>query len=107
MDEPFGRQLRTTLSLVPAYTWYAAPSGGLSFVSERGADYIGLSQNHPLRSGTGPAASWDSHIALLHPDDHHETRRVWSGCLRTGTAGEVSFRLRSAQGDYRWFLSRA
>src|SRR6266853_4213023 len=36
-----------------------------------------------------------------------ETRRVWSDCLKTGSAGEVSFRARNADGAYRWFLSRA
>ncbi len=54
-----------------------------------------------------PRAAWDSHIPFLHPDDHEETRRVWSTCLRTGLAGEVSFRVRNAEGKYRWFLSRA
>ena len=46
-------------------------------------------------------------VTLLHPDDREETRRVWSDCLRTGCAGEVSFRVRNAEGGYRWFLSRA
>jgi PAS domain S-box-containing protein len=107
MDESLGTQLRATLSLIPAYTWYAAPSGALTFVNERGADYIGLSKDHPVRFGAETEAAWDSHIPLLHPDDHDETRRAWSECLRSGSAGEVSFRVRSAQGDYRWFLSRA
>jgi formate hydrogenlyase transcriptional activator len=44
---------------------------------------------------------------LLHPEDHEETRRVWSDCLTKGCAGEVSFRVRNAEGGYRWFLSRA
>jgi PAS domain S-box-containing protein len=57
--------------------------------------------------GIDTGAAWDSHIPLLHPNDHEETRRVWSNCLRTGHAGEVSFRVRNGQGQYRWFLSRA
>jgi PAS domain S-box-containing protein len=77
------------------------------FVNERSADYLGLPQDHPLRSGTGTGAEWDSHISFLHPDDREETRRVWSDCLRTGSAGAVSFRVRNAEGAYRWFLSRA
>ena len=52
-------------------------------------------------------ARGDAHIPLLHPDDREESRKVWSACLRTGEAGEVSFRVRDAQGGYRWFLSRA
>jgi PAS domain S-box-containing protein len=66
-----------------------------------------LPKDHPLRFGIDSGAQWDAHVSLVHPDDHEETRKVWSTCLRTGEAGEVSFRVRNAQGDYRWFLSRA
>ena len=107
MDESLGTQLRTTLNLIPAHTWYATPSGGLTFVNERCADYLGLAADHALRFGTAFEAAWDSHIPLLHPDDHDETRRVWSTCLGERAAGEVTFRLRSGEGAYRWFLSRA
>jgi hypothetical protein len=100
-------QLQATLNVVPAYTWYAAPSGGLTFVNKRTADYLGFTKDHPLRFGVDIGAEWDAHIPLLHPDDHEETRKVWSTCLRTGEAGELSFRVRNAQGCYRWFLSRA
>jgi PAS domain S-box-containing protein len=100
-------QLRATLDKIPAYTWYANPTGGLTFVNTRCADYLGLPSDHPLRLGIDTGAAWDSHIALLHPDDAAETRRVWSHCLETGSAGEVSFRVRNADGAYRWFLSRA
>jgi formate hydrogenlyase transcriptional activator len=47
-----------------------------------------------------------SHIPFLHPEDQEETRRVWSECLRTGRPGEMSFRVRNAEGNYRRFLSR-
>jgi PAS domain S-box-containing protein len=107
MDQLLEAQLRATLNMIPAHTWYATPSGGLTFVNERGADYVGLPSDHPLRYGTDASAAWDSHIAFLHPDDHEETRRVWSECLKTGRPGEVSFRARHAEGGYRWFLSRA
>ncbi len=86
---PLGAQLQATLNIVPAYAWYAQP------------------KDHPLRLGTSTGANWDSHIPLLHPDDRDETRRIWSDCLRTGCAGEVSFRVRNAEGGRRWFLSRA
>jgi PAS domain S-box-containing protein len=102
-----GPQLQATLNLVPAHTWYANASGVLTFLNERGSDYIGLPKGHPLRLGIGSGGEWDSHIALLHPDDHEVTRRVWSTCLRTGCAGQVSFRVRNAEGGYRSFLSRA
>jgi len=100
-------QLRATLNVIPTYTWYAFPSGALAFVNERTANYLGLPKDHALRFGIDTGAEWDSHTALLHPDDREEARRVWSTCLRTGTAGEFSFRVRSSGGKYRWFLIRA
>jgi formate hydrogenlyase transcriptional activator len=99
--------LQATLNMIPAYTWYAAPSGGLTFVNARTADYLGLPKDHPLRLGIDTGAPWDSHIPLLHPDDHDEVRRVWSNCLGTGSGDEVTFRVRNARGEYRWFVGRA
>jgi PAS domain S-box-containing protein len=99
-------ELQAALNLIPAHTWYALPSGALTFLNERGSDYLGLPKDHPIRHGIDTGAEWDSHIALLHPDDHEESRRVWSTCLRTGCAGQISFRVRNAEGGYRWFLSR-
>ena len=100
-------QIQGTLNVIPAYTWYALPSGALTFVNERTANYLGLPKDHPLRFGIDTGAEWDSHTALLHPDDREEARRVWSTCLSTGTAGEFTFRVPSAEGKYRWFLTRA
>lgn len=33
-------QLRATLNIIPTYTRYALPSGGLTFVNERTEDYL-------------------------------------------------------------------
>jgi PAS domain S-box-containing protein len=104
---PLGAELQTALNLIRAHAWYASPSGALTFLNERGSDYLGLPKDHPIRLGIDTGAAWDSHISLLHPDDHEEARRVWSTCLRTGCAGQVSFRVRNAEGGYRWFLNRA
>src|SRR5882724_5212723 len=106
MDESLKAQLQATLDMVPAFTWLAAPSGALLFVNSRCADYLGLAQDHPLRFGTDTGAAWDSHIPFLHPDDHQEMRRVASDNLKTGGTAEASCRIRGAQGNYRWFLSR-
>jgi PAS domain S-box-containing protein len=106
MDESLKAQLQATLDMIPAFTWCAAPAGGLLFVNSRCADYLGLPQDHPLRTGTDTGAEWDSHIPFLHPDDHEEMRRVASDNLRTGGNTEASCRIRDAHGNYRWFLNR-
>jgi len=54
----FAAQLRKTLNTIPAYTWYAVPSGTLTFVNERYADYLGLAKNDPLRSGVETGVPW-------------------------------------------------
>ncbi len=102
-------QLRAALDVIPAYTWYAFdPSGGAHVREQTNCGTtLGLPKDHPLRFGIDIGAEWDSHIPLLHPDDHEEARRVWSTCLRTGSAGEMRFRVRNAAGEYRWFLTRA
>src|SRR6266850_4516381 len=100
----FLAQLRASLNVIPAYTWYAAPSGGLTFVNDRCADYFGLPKDHPLRFGAGTCAAWESQIPVVHPDDQEETRRVWSECLSASRYCEVSFRVRDAHGNYRWCL---
>ena len=106
-QEPlFAAQLRKTLNTIPAYTWYALPSGTLTFVNDAYANYLGLAKDDPLRLGVEVDVPWDTHINLVHPDDHKETLRVGAECNRTGTAGQAAFRIRNAEGKYRWFLSR-
>ena len=106
-QEPsFAARLRKTLNTIPAYTWYALPSGTLTFVNERYADYLGLAKNDPLRLGIQINVPWDTHIQLVHPDDREATLKVGEACNRTGTAGQAAFRIRNSEGEYRWFLSR-
>ena len=106
MNDSFEARLQATLNVIPANTWYAAPTGALTFVNARAADYMGLPKDHPLRFGIDTGAAWDSHIPLLHPEDRDESRRHWSECLKTGSASENTFRVRNAQGGYRWRISR-
>jgi PAS domain S-box-containing protein len=102
----FAARLQAILNLLPAYTWYAAPRGALTFVNTRTAEYLGIPNDHPLRFGIDVGAEWDHSFALLHPDDREDARKYWSSRLRTGEGGEHSYRVRSAQGDYRSFLTR-
>src|SRR3984885_8723973 len=102
----FMAQVQAILNVLPTYTWYAAPRGALTFVNTRTADYLGIPNDHPLRFGIDIGATWDEWIPLLHPDDQEKARKYWSNCMRTCEAGELSYRVRSGQGDYRWFLTR-
>ena len=99
-------QLQTILNVIPAYAWYTTPAGGLAFVNTQTADYLGLPPDSPFRSGTDAAVPWDAHVAFLHPDEQEDQRNHWEANLRAGVPCEVTFRVRDANGNYRWFLSR-
>jgi PAS domain S-box-containing protein len=105
MDRSLPEQLQITLDTIPAYTWYSGPSGALTFVNRRYADYLGLESDHPLRRGVDTGVVWDTHLQLLHPDDHASSRKVGEAILKTGTAGQTAFRVRAGNGGHRWFLS--
>jgi formate hydrogenlyase transcriptional activator len=107
MNDSLEARLQATLNVIPANTWYAAPNGALIFVNVRAADFMGLPVDHPLRFGINIGAAWDSHFSLLHPDDRDEARRAWADCLKSGSESESTFRVRNAQGGYRWRISRA
>src|SRR5665213_1866132 len=102
MAESLEEQLRNTLNMVPAFTWYSGLSGTLTFVNRQYADYLGLASDHPLRLGVKTDVAWDTHLQLLHPDDHESSRKVGETILGTGTAGQAAFRVRDANGAYRW-----
>src|SRR5246127_3038220 len=102
----FLAQLQAILNVLPAYPWYAPPSGSLTFVSKRQADFLGVPKDHPLRFGIDIGAPWDAHIPFLHPDDQEAGRKHWANSLRTGEGYAHNFRVRDAQGNYRWLLTR-
>jgi len=83
MDQSLDAGLRATMNMIPAHTWYAAPAGALTSSTSAVRTTLVWRARYPLRFGTDTGAAWDSHLQLLHPDDHEEARRVWSECLRT------------------------
>jgi PAS domain S-box-containing protein len=44
--------------------------------------------------------------ALVHPDDLDRAREAFDACFEKGVPFNVEYRLRSKQGDYRWFHGR-
>src|SRR5262245_17989860 len=46
-------------------------------------------------------------LNALHPDDRERVAAAWSAAVRDGTLLEIEYRLRRADGIYRWTLARA
>lgn len=83
---------------IPAQTWTARPDGRLDYVSDRTARYFGVPAAQVLEDG------W---LAVLHPNDAPKAVERWTRSITTGEPYEVEFRLRRADGEYRWHLARA
>jgi PAS domain S-box-containing protein len=91
------RELRLAINTIPALVWSTSPDGRLDFINRRWRE-IGLSLDD-LR-GT----EW---INVLHPDERTGVADRWRIAVETGTPYENIERVRRADGEYRWFLSRA
>ena len=64
---PLGAELQVALSLIPAHTWYAVLSGALTYLNERGSDYLGLPKDHPIRLGIETGAAYQ-HLMTEAPN---------------------------------------
>jgi PAS domain S-box-containing protein len=78
--------------------WTAQPDGKLDYVNERTLEYFGLPMEEMLGEG------WQNYI---HPDDLQNCVEHWTKSLETGEYYQVEFRLKKADGTYRWHLARA
>jgi diguanylate cyclase (GGDEF)-like protein/PAS domain S-box-containing protein len=95
---PGNRHFRTLVDAMPQQVWSARANGELDYVNRRVVDYFGLPADDILGGG------W---ISLVHPDDQAETLRRWRESLHSGEGYEINFRLRRADGSYRWHLGMA
>ena len=78
--------------------WTATPDGRLDYTNNRTLEYFGIPLEQMLDEG------WK---AVVHPNDLPGCVERWTHSLRTGEYYEVEFRLRRADGVYRWHLARA
>lgn len=83
---------------IPVQIWTAQPDGSLDYVSQRVADYFGMTAEEVLGEG------WQH---VIHADDLPSVAERWTHSLTTATPYEVEFRLRAKDGSYRWYLGRA
>ena len=83
---------------IPVQIWTARPDGALDYVTQRVADYFGISTEQVLGEG------WQH---VIHPDDLSLAVERWTHALTSGEPYEVEFRLRGADGGYRWHIARA
>jgi PAS domain S-box-containing protein len=83
--------------LIPGAVWTAQADGQIDYANQFWLQFTGLTLEQTRGWG------W---TAALHADDIQRVSEVWSKALQTGEMVEVEYRLKRADGVYRWFLAR-
>jgi len=91
-------EIREVIDAIPAMVWIAAPDGKGTFINRAWTEYLGLSLDEIL------GFDWPR---TIHPDDVDRYLAAWRLSLASGQPLEQEVRYRRADGEYRWFLSRA
>jgi PAS domain S-box-containing protein len=88
-------ELANALHAMPALVWHSSSTGMADFSNQRFCDYTGLSFD--ALGGWG----W---MKTLHSEDSGV--EWWHATLASGAPFEREVRIRSAAGEYRWFMLR-
>jgi PAS domain S-box-containing protein len=91
------QQFRLMAESLPQLVWTAGPDGSYRYFNRRWHEFTGLP----------PEELVEVIASVIHPEDLERTRGAWRKALSTGKPYEVEYRLRGADGRYRWFLGRA
>ena len=90
-------RFRVLAETVPQIVWSSGPDGTLDYLNPRYYGFTGESDAVPLGTATLP----------IHPDDRSATGQAWRAALAEGAPYEAEYRLRRADGAWRWFVARA
>ena len=91
-------RFRTLAEAIPNHAWWSGPDGLLTWFNRRVYEYTGA------QPGELDGEKWGT---VVHPDNLPAVGALWARSIADGTPYEVEFRLRRADGVYRWFLARA
>jgi PAS domain S-box-containing protein len=83
---------------VPQQLWAANAEGGLIYVNKRVLDYFQLPAEQMLGDG------W---LVVVHPDDVPVFLTKWTHAVKSSEPFKVDFRLKGADGVYRWHIGQA
>jgi PAS domain S-box-containing protein len=99
------RELSQLVDMVPSHLWRLAPDGEPIFFNKRMVDFLGRDVADTDKPGMSRLEMLIQ--TTIHPDDAATLREVLGNCLATGESFELRYRLRRADGVYRWMSSRA
>jgi PAS domain S-box-containing protein len=91
------RELRDVVNTVPAYVWRTSPEGQVDFVNDRWLQFTGLALDEAF------GWKWEG---VVHPDDRTRVVADWQTALKNGRSMESEARVRRADGEYCWWITR-
>jgi PAS domain S-box-containing protein len=94
------RELSLLVDMVPSNLWRLSPEGETTLANKHMADFLGMDLGDKSRL----EVVFDT---IFHPDDAEEVEDVLGRCLLTGERFSMKYRLRRADGVYRWMSGRA
>jgi formate hydrogenlyase transcriptional activator len=99
LEAELAEKLRNVIETMPTMVWIAGTDGSNEFANHHWQEYTGLSHERSVGS------AWQD---VVHPADLKRHLEKWCASRATGEPfeNEVRYR-RAADGQYRWFLSRA
>ena len=83
---------------LPNLVWTCRADGYCDYLSRQWLEYTGRDVDSQVGFG------W---IENVHPDDRAGVQSAWAEATTRGTVYDVEFRIRRADGVYRWFKTRA
>lgn len=90
------RRWSTLVEAAPLIVWNTDPAGLIKYCNSRWYEY----------TGAPAGASVDSATEYIHPDDRDRRAQAWTRALAEDQPYEAEYRLRRADGLYRWHLAR-
>jgi PAS domain S-box-containing protein len=83
---------------LPQLVWTCNSDGRCDFLSQQWITYTGRSEAEQLDYG------W---LDQVHPEDRDRLTTAWDEAVASVTLFDIEFRIRRADGVYRWFKTRA
>jgi PAS domain S-box-containing protein len=90
-------RVRMIADNVPQVIWTNDGDGTANYFNKRWFDYTGLSEEESYGPG------WEE---VVHPEDAPASIERWKRALAKGEVFDAEYRLRGADGTYRWFIGR-
>lgn len=91
-------KFRVLADSMPQMVWSTLPDGFHDYYNARWYEFTGVP------AGSTDGEGWNG---MFHPEDQERARERWRHSLETGEPYEIEYRLRRADGVYRWTLGRA